>query len=165
MVRKKQIEPLEVHKAVENLEIKEGEIVALVGGGGKSTLLRALGELHGRGTILTTTTKMGSDQTGEANLLISPSEKELADALGGNAPVMIWDRVKGEKAFGVDPSLPKGWLPEATRVIVEATAPIRTRRIPLTTLQIEMNRSSSLSNSLFDRLKTWLLVRENLMPY
>ncbi|HAQ05077.1 MAG: selenium cofactor biosynthesis protein YqeC [Acidimicrobiales bacterium] len=120
MVRKKQIEPLEVHKAVENLEIKEGEIVALVGGGGKSTLLRALGELHGRGTILTTTTKMGSDQTGEANLLISPSEKELADALGGNAPVMIWDRVKGEKAFGVDPSLPKGWLPEATRVIVEA---------------------------------------------
>lgn len=120
MVRKKQIEPLEVHKAVENLEIKEGEIVALVGGGGKSTLLRALGELHGRGTILTTTTKMGSDQTGEANLLISPSEKELADALGGNAPVMIWDRVKGEKAFGVDPSLPKDWLPEATRVIVEA---------------------------------------------
>ena len=95
MVRKKRIEPLEVHKAVENLEIKEGEIVALVGGGGKSTLLRALGELHGRGTILTTTTKMGSDQKGEANLLISPSEKELADALGGNAPVMIWDRVKG----------------------------------------------------------------------
>ena len=120
MVRKKQIEPLEVYKAVENLEIKEGEIVALVGGGGKSTLLRALGELHGRGTILTTTTKMGSDQTGEANLLISPSEKELADALGGNAPVMIWDRVKGEKAIGVAPSLPKGWLPEATRVIVEA---------------------------------------------
>ena len=42
MVRKKRIEPLEVHEAVENLEIKEGEIVALVGGGGKSTLLSAI---------------------------------------------------------------------------------------------------------------------------
>ena len=120
MVRKKRIEPLEVHKAVENLGIKEGEIVALVGGGGKSTLLKALGELHGKGTILTTTTKMGSDQTGEATLLVSPSEKELVRALGGTPPVLIWDRVEGEKAFGVDPSLPESWLPEATRVIVEA---------------------------------------------
>ena len=120
MVRKKRIEPLEVHKAVENLGIKEGEIVALVGGGGKSTLLKALGELHGKGTILTTTTKMGSDQTGEATLLVSPSEKELVRALGGTPPVLIWDRVEGEKAFGVDPSLPKSWLPEATRIIVEA---------------------------------------------
>ena len=120
MVRKKRIEPLEVHKAVENLEIKEGEIVALVGGGGKSTLLKALGEIHGKGTILTTTTKMGSDQTGEATLLVSPSEKELVRALGGTPPVLIWDRVEGEKAFGVDPSLPKSWLPEATRIIVEA---------------------------------------------
>ena len=120
MVRKKRIEPLEVHKAVENLEIKEGEIVALVGGGGKSTLLKALGEIHGKGTILTSTTKMGSDQTGEATLLVSPSEKELVRALGGTPPVLIWDRVEGEKAFGVDPSLPKSWLPEATRIIVEA---------------------------------------------
>ena len=120
MVRKKRIEPLEVHKAVENLGIKEGEIVALVGGGGKSTLLKALGELHGKGTILTTTTKMGSDQTGEATLLVSPSEKELVGALDGTSPVLIWDRVEGEKAFGVDPSLPESWLPEATRVIVEA---------------------------------------------
>ena len=120
MVRKKRIEPLEVHKAVENLGIKEGEIVALVGGGGKSTLLKALGEIHGKGTILTTTTKMGSDQTGEATLLVSPSEKELVRALGGTPPVLIWDRVEGEKAFGVDPSLPKSWLPEATRIIVEA---------------------------------------------
>ena len=120
MVRKKRIEPLEVHKAVENLGIKEGEIVALVGGGGKSTLLKALGELHGKGTILTTTTKMGSDQTGEATLLVSPSEKELVGGLDGTSPVLIWDRVEGEKAFGVDPALPESWLPEATRVIVEA---------------------------------------------
>ena len=72
MVRKKRIEPLEVHKAVENLGIKEGEIVALVGGGGKSTLLKALGELHGKGTILTTTTKMGSllKQMGQGGTLL-----------------------------------------------------------------------------------------------
>ena len=63
---------------------------------------------------------MGSDQTGEATLLVSPSEKELVGALDGTSPVLIWDRVEGEKAFGVDPSLPESWLPEATRVIVEA---------------------------------------------
>jgi probable selenium-dependent hydroxylase accessory protein YqeC len=120
MVRKKRIEPLEVHEVVGNLEIKEGEIVALVGGGGKSTLLSAIGELHGQGTVLTTTTKMGSDQKGEANLLIRPSKKELTVALGETSPVLIWDRIDGEKAFGVDPLLPKSWLPEATRVIVEA---------------------------------------------
>ncbi|MDP6285626.1 MAG: selenium cofactor biosynthesis protein YqeC [Acidimicrobiales bacterium] len=120
MVRKKQIESLEVSKAVENLEIKEGEIVALVGGGGKSTLLSALGEFHGRGTVLTTTTKMGSDQIGEANLLIRPSEKELSSALDETSPLLIWDRIDGEKAFGVDPSLPESWLPKAVRVIVEA---------------------------------------------
>ena len=120
MVRKKQIEPLEISQAVKNLEINEGEIVALVGGGCKSTLLSALGELHGRGTVLTTTTKMGSDQVGGANLLIRPSKKELSIALGETSPLLIWDRVDGEKAFGVDPSLPESWLPEATRVIVEA---------------------------------------------
>ena len=120
MVRKKQIESLEVSKAVENLEIKEGEIVALVGGGGKSTLLSALGEFHGRGTVLTTTTKMGSDQIGGANLLIRPSEKELSKALDKTSPLLIWDRIDGEKAFGVDPSLPESWLPKAVRVIVEA---------------------------------------------
>ncbi len=41
------------------------EIVALVGGGGKSTLLFALGRdlaAAGRGVVLTTTTKMGRDQ-------------------------------------------------------------------------------------------------------
>jgi len=120
MVRKKQIEPLEVHQAVRNLEIKEGEIVALVGGGGKSTLLSALGELHGKGTVLTTTTKMGSDQVGGANLLIRPSQKEISISLDKTSPLLIWDRVDGEKAFGVDPSLPESWLSEATRVIVEA---------------------------------------------
>ena len=103
MVRKKQIEPLDVYQAVKNLEIKEGEIVALVGGGGKSTLLSALGEIHGRGTVLTTTTKMGSDQVGGANLLIRPSKKELSKALGEISPLLVWDRVDGKKAFGVDP--------------------------------------------------------------
>ena len=120
MVGKKEIESLKVHQAVLNLEIKEGEIVALVGGGGKSTLLSAFGEVYGQGTVLTTTTKMGTDQLGGANLLISPSEEKLAAEINKSFPVLIWDRVDGEKAFGVDYLIPKSWLPQATRVIVEA---------------------------------------------
>ncbi len=49
----------------ELLGIADREVVALVGGGGKSTLLFALGRdlaAAGRGVVLTTTTKMGRDQ-------------------------------------------------------------------------------------------------------
>ena len=53
-------------------------------------------------------------------MLIRPSKKELSKALGEISPLLVWDRVDDEKAFGVDPSLPQSWLPEATRVIVEA---------------------------------------------
>ena len=44
------------------LEENSSHHIAFVGGGGKTTLLHAIGrELKGK-TILTTTTKMGSDQ-------------------------------------------------------------------------------------------------------
>ncbi len=120
MARKEKIEPLEVSQAVLNLNIGKGEVVALVGGGGKSTLLSAFGDIYGKGTILTTTTKMGSDQIGKATLLVRPSKQDLVSALSEHAPVLIWDDVDGEKAFGVDPLLPESWLTEATRIIVEA---------------------------------------------
>lgn len=112
--------PLTVIGAARKLEIARGEVVALVGGGGKSTLLFALADLHGPGTVLTTTTRMGTDEVGEANLLIQPETAELARALKGPEPVLVWDRVNGPKAIGVDPSVPASWLAYADRVVVEA---------------------------------------------
>ncbi len=112
--------PLTLTGAARDLGVSPGEVVSLVGGGGKSSLLFALGDLHGSGTVLTTTTRMGTDQAGETHLLVRPETADLARALEGPEPVLVWDRVDGPKAIGVDPSIPASWLAHADRVIVEA---------------------------------------------
>ena len=112
--------PLTLTGAARDLGVSPGEVVSLVGGGGKSSLLFALGDLHGSGTVLTTTTRMGTDQAGETHLLVRPETADLARALEGPEPVLVWDRVDGPKAIGVDPSIPASWRAHADRVIVEA---------------------------------------------
>ena len=120
MVKPVRLTPLTLLDAARELGSGRGELVALVGGGGKSTLLFALGDLHGTGTVLTTTTRMGPNQVGNTKLLCNPHPADLERALEEPDPVLVWKKVDGPKAIGVAPEAPAQWLSIADRVIVEA---------------------------------------------
>ena len=93
--------------------------IAFVGGGGKTTLMHAIGkQLQGK-VILTTTTKMGSDQNEGMRTLLNPRIEEI-DAIDTNNPVMIWKEVQGPKAIGVEKSLCDIWFSLVDHILVEA---------------------------------------------
>lgn len=102
------------------LDSEEGHhLISLVGGGGKTTLLHALGnQLSGR-TILTTTTKMGYDQSNGLRKIIKPNAKEIRSIQKGET-VMIWERVTGQKAIGVKKQICDEWFSEVDHLVVEA---------------------------------------------
>lgn len=96
------------------------ELVTVVGGGGKTTVLCALGhQLQGR-RIVTTTTKMGRDQTCGLSVLFGPSDEELRDALSADVAVVAWGDERGQKAIGVDPGRCDEWFEFADYLLVEA---------------------------------------------
>lgn len=108
------------------LGIGDRSHVALVGGGGKTTLLHALGDqLPGR-IVLTSTTKMGVDQHHGRPVLVDPSDDEVFSA-ARSGPVMVWSRTEGSKAIGVDPARCDAWFGATDHVIVEADG---SRRMP-----------------------------------
>jgi molybdenum cofactor cytidylyltransferase len=101
----------------------EGTLVSIVGGGGKSALLFALGrELAGR-VLLTTTTRIFASQIERATdscvALSADFEAKLATRESG---LLVLGRVDGDRAIGVEASLPARWLArrEVQHVIVEA---------------------------------------------
>jgi len=102
---------------------REPELIAVVGGGGKSSLLFALAEcLPGR-VVLTTTTRIFAAQMSRAEAVCTTSEvgwQERLDRFAGN--LLIVGRVDGERAVGVAPELPATWLarPDVDWVVVEA---------------------------------------------
>ncbi len=105
---------------VERLRLGPHELVAMVGAGGKSTLTFAIGaQLSGR-RIVTTTTKMGLEQFGDAPVLIGPSDDEISAALADNDVVQVWRAVDHRKAFGCDPHDVGRWLGLADHVVVES---------------------------------------------
>lgn len=106
-------------------------LVALVGGGGKTTLLFALGRgLPGR-RLLTTTTRMGGGNTGGFPTLLDPSAADLAAALGSEGAVVAWRSMDDRKALGFAPEVVDGWFEAraADHVAVEADG---ARRRPFT---------------------------------
>ena len=93
--------------------------LAIVGGGGKTTLLHALGvQLPGR-VVMTCTTKMGHDQHRGASVLLAPADDEVV-AAADRGRVMVWERIVGQKAVGVDPDACDRWFPLVDHVIAEA---------------------------------------------
>jgi molybdenum cofactor cytidylyltransferase len=83
----------------------ERDVVALVGAGGKTTLAFAIGveaRTRGRRAIVTTTTKLGADQT--AGLEVVPPEPgRVAGALDASGACLVIASRDGHKATGVSP--------------------------------------------------------------
>ena len=105
--------------------------MALVGGGGKTTLLFALGGQLPARTLLTTTTRMGRDRTGGFPCLIDPSDAELAAAFSHDDAVLVWKSADNRKALGFGVSTVDGWFSAGTadHIVVEADG---ARRRPFT---------------------------------
>jgi len=109
----------------------ERDLVAIVGAGGKTTLLHRLGEearTGGRRVVLTTTTKMGTDQ--ERGLVVTgPDPNEVVSALDRHGICLVVSEVIGTKLVGVEPGLVDAWWEGgvADLVVVEADGARRSR--------------------------------------
>ena len=105
------------------------ELVAFVGGGGKTSLMFALAQaLPGR-CIMTTTTRIFAAQMKLAKEVAfftaeeaEGAEIKLSEALDREGACLVVGAVTGEKAIGVPPELPGQWLarPDVDFVLVEA---------------------------------------------
>ncbi len=105
--------------ALDLLEENSSHHIAFVGGGGKTTLLHEIGrQLKGK-TILTTTTKMGSDQHKGLDILLNPELEEIYNIKAG-LPVIAWNEIQGPKAIGVEKNLCDKWFTIVDHVLVEA---------------------------------------------
>lgn len=116
------IETIALGDLVAHLGFDRGELISLVGGGGKTTTLFALGRQLPGPTVLTTTTKMGSDRTDGLPLLVRPTDDELCQA-ASQGPVLVWSDATGHRATGVESVECDRWFDELApiaNVVVEA---------------------------------------------
>lgn len=116
---------------IEELGLGPEELIAVVGAGGKSTLLAHLGSAYaGRGAkvILTTTTKMGVDQISEPTCRTTDPEFVDSELVAG-VPLFVVGGVDGSKVTGVGPEVVDRLFEEtaATVVVVEADGARRKR--------------------------------------
>ena len=104
------------------------ELIACVGGGGKTSLLFALAEaLPGR-RILTTTTRIFAAQMKLAREVVIATEdtertdEQIGVVLARSGVCLVVGAVEGDKALGVTPARPGMWLarPDVDFVLVEA---------------------------------------------
>ncbi len=102
------------------LSLGAKECISLVGGGGKTTLLFALGEQLSGTVVLSTTTKMGTDRTEGYVPLIDPSPAELSLALDRDRVVLTWKADEDHRAVGYSADEATGFVALADYVILEA---------------------------------------------
>lgn len=119
------VEPVRLADLAAAIGLGGRELVSLVGGGGKTTVLFTLGRQAGQRTVLTTTTRMGRDQTGGFPVLDGPTDAEVGAALDRHDAVLVRRRAEGSKAFGVDGPTCDRWFdpasgPDIDHLIVEA---------------------------------------------
>jgi len=119
-------QPVDLNKFAAALSPGSHELIALVGGGGKSTLLFALGRALRGEVVLTTTTKMGDKQTDGLVPLVGPTDLELAEALARHGRVLVRDRTepghgrRHGKAVGPSAATVDRWFDLADHLVVEA---------------------------------------------
>lgn len=106
------------------LGLGDRELVSLVGGGGKTTTLFALGNglaSQGHRVVLTTTTKMSRDQALSAPT-VCRSASEVGAALGGPGPLMLVGDIDDHKISGAPPEVVDDLFEtsDADYIIVEA---------------------------------------------
>ena len=114
--------PIPSKRLATALNLEQRELLALVGGGGKSTLLFKLAQSLNRRTIVTTTTKMGERQTGNLEVIEAPFTEPL-ELWSGTSPVFVRSGVRDRKTIGVHPSLCDDWFSDHSLcdvVLVEA---------------------------------------------
>jgi molybdenum cofactor cytidylyltransferase len=102
---------------------RASSLVSIVGGGGKSALLFALGRRLAGRVLLTTTTRIFAAQIKRAVAACELDSAGFEAALaGGPSGLLVIDRVAGDKAIGVSPALPAQWLArkDVQHVVVEA---------------------------------------------
>ena len=118
--------PFPVTPLADRLGLGNRELVSLVGGGGKSSLLFALGNelaAAGRRVILTTTTKMGWEQALAAPTICWSADTACAvEALDRPGVVMLLTAGDGHKVTGPPPEIVDRLFAESNAdfVIVEA---------------------------------------------
>ena len=109
------------------------ELVAFTGGGGKTSLLLNLGrQLTGRGdrVIITTTTKLGLDQTDGIEVCWAIDWYEIESALDRGGPVFVLSESDEHKVLGYEPEVVEDLYRDSSAgyVLVEADG---SRRRPL----------------------------------
>ena len=113
------VDPQPLSELARLLDLGAHEHVAIVGGGGKTTVMHTLGQQLTGTRVLTCTTKMGHDQTGGLPTLLSPSDDALVEAATAG-PVVAWKAIDGQKAIGVDPETCDRWFDLVDHVVIEA---------------------------------------------
>ncbi len=101
--------------------VKKGDVVSLVGGGGKTSTMNLLaGELYNMGmsVIMTTTTHIFPPE--DEPLLLSGDIREIEEALSDHRLLVLASSCEKEKLKGIDPLLPGKLRKFADIVIVEA---------------------------------------------
>lgn len=102
------------------LHVERGELISLVGGGGKTTSLFTLGSQLQGTTVLTTTTKMGADQAHDHPLLIDPSDEQVEAALAEHGRILAWKEREEHRAVGVSAETCDRWFEFADNLVTEA---------------------------------------------
>ena len=95
------------------------EHVAVVGGGGKTSVMFALSQQLTGSLVVTCTTKMGHDQHHGRPVLLSPTVEEVVEA-SSVSPVVVWRRIAGHKALGVPSEWCDQWFERVDHVVIEA---------------------------------------------